>query len=213
MNIRNAIAAGIVGMYIAFAPAHVRAEEPKKEVHGMVEVMAGDKSGTIDTKLSVPVAPRVKVIARNRITSDYEGNVSDFSLAKIDVNVVDGLDAVAGAEAVPGVGVTPFVGVQYFKKFGDVAFYEMITVSTNENTEGASLTNICYNPKKGNWGFFTGVENVTKINGEGHKFSTQRARMGASYKEVKFGVAGDFVEAGPKGKFGYNAGGFVRKTF
>jgi hypothetical protein len=213
MNIRNTIAAGIIGMYIAFAPAHVRAEEPQKQVHGMAEVMAGDKSGTIDTKLSVPIAPRVRFFARNRITSDYEGNVSDFSLAKIDVNVVDKLDVVAGAEAVPGVGVTPFVGLQYFKKFGDLSIYELLTVTTQEDTEGTSLTNICYNPKKGKWGFVTAAENVTKINGEGHKFSTQRIRAGASYGKIQFGAAGDLVEVGPKGKFGYNVGGFARRTF
>ncbi len=197
------------------APNYASAEMPEKPAHGMIEVLAGQKTGTLDAKFAIPVAPRTSVFTRHRITSDYDGKVGSFHVASLSYNLVDGLDVVAEVDAIPGIGLDPRLGVQYFKKLGDVTMFELLTHSAKgEGLNLTSLTNIGYCPKlSGDLSLVLGVENVSNFNDNGHNASTQRLRAGVGYKGLQGGIAADLPEVGKDPKFGYNAGGFVRKTF
>jgi hypothetical protein len=205
-----------LGATLAFgAPSYAAAEMPTKPAHGAVEVMAGQETGTLDAKFAIPVAPKLNAFTRHRVTSDYDGNVGSFHVANLSYNVVDGLSVVAEVDAIPGVGLDPRLGAQYFKKVGDVSMFGLVSQSAKpDGLNLTSLTNVCYTPTlKGDLSLVLGVENVSNFNDEGHNFSTQRLRAGVGYKGLQGGIAADLTEVGKDPKFGYNAGGFVRKTF
>jgi hypothetical protein len=202
--------AAVMGMYMALAPA--KAAEPQTK--GSAELIAGHETATLDTKLSVPVAPRTSVFSRNRITSDYEGNVSSFHLFKLDFKIIDGLDISGGVMGNSSSGLKPNIGPQYFGKFGNFSAYGTVLVSAEEKPVATTLVNFGYYTELSDMiDLVFGLENVTVVNKEGHMFSTQRGRIGISYGNLQFGLAGDIVEAGNKGKFSYNAGCFGKAKF
>jgi hypothetical protein len=60
---------------------------------------------------------------------------------------------------------------------------------------------------------FTQLEAMTLAGTEGHRFSTQRARLGLDLKGYQLGAAADLTESGTGPEIGYNIGGFVQKEF
>ncbi|MBW2999827.1 hypothetical protein KY339_04080 [Candidatus Woesearchaeota archaeon] len=201
--------AAVMGMYMAIAPAKA---EPQTK--GSAELMAGQETATLDTKLSVPVAPRTSVFSRNRITSDYEGNIGSFHLFKLDFKVIDGLGLCGGLMGTSAGGLKPNIGPQYFGKFGNFSAYGTVLVSAEEKPVATTLVNFGYYTELSDAiGLVFGLENVTAVNGKGHIFSTQRGRVGIGFGNLQFGLAGDIVEAGNKGKFSYNVGAYGKAKF
>jgi len=185
-----------------------QAEEPAK---GALELMAGNETATLDTKLSVPLNEKFKVSTRTRVTSGYERDVHLFGLLKLDYNIVDGLDIVGGVMGTSVDGFDPQIGTQYLEKFGDFGVYQIGLVSIEQEPEMMSLTNLSYTPKLNeDFGFVANFENVTFFGFDGHHFSTQRLRLGGSYQRLRAGFAFDLVETD---SLGYNIGGFVGANF
>lgn len=162
------------------------------------EVMVGNKSTTLDIKVTTDVAPRTNLFLRGRTSVDYQGEVSYFGLADLSVNLVDGLDAVAEAQFIPDVGVIPRLGLGYFKKAGDFSVYGLVTAGLNgENVDAEILANIRYAPKlTDNLDLVLNLENITNVGEQGHNFSVQRLRTGLGVDNYEVGVAADFTEAG-----------------
>ncbi len=197
------------------------AEEPQKEqVHGMVEVMAGHQSGTLDTKLSLPIAPNTKIFNRNRITGLYEdGSVSSFHAFMLTYSpFVQGLDLVAEVDAISGVGLEPRTGIQYFRKLDDFKLAGFTSVSLQENPTGLFLVNLSYNPKFNDIvGLATNAELITTVGEDGHNYSIQRLRLGVNLIGYQVGPALDLKEATNhqlgETAVSYNLGGFLKTNF
>jgi len=182
---------------------------------GSVEAMAGEKTTTIDTKVSTEVAPDTNLFLRQMTTSDYNSKVSFFGLADLTYNIFGGLDAVAEVQAAPGMGVIPRLGAQYFGQFGDFSVYALGTVKAMEHPDGEFIVNMGYTPELTEGvRLLTNVENLTSIGEEGHQFSVQRLRAGLKFMD-KYGIGfgADLTEVGNDGELNYNMGGFASLGF
>jgi hypothetical protein len=181
---------------------------------GSVEIMAGDKSTTLDLKVAGELVPRLGIFARNRTTVDYDKQVSTFGLIDLSYNLVEGLDVVAEAQFSPQAGFVPRLGLQYFHQFGDLSTYFLSTVSLSENPDSENVASLQYKPKiTEEMKLYSSLEALTNIGGEGHNFSVQRLRLGLDASGFQFGVAGDFLEIGNEAQVSCNVGGFVSGEF
>jgi len=179
-----------------------------------VEVMAGNESTTLDTKISANVAPRTNLFLRGRTSVDYESdNVNYFGLADLSVNLVDGLDAVAEAQFIPGVEVVPRLGLGYFKKVEDFSVYALATAGlSGENVDAEFFANLRYAPElTDDLELVLNLENVTNVGEQGHNFSVQRLRTGLGVDNYEIGVAADLTEA--SGEVTSNIGGYAAIKF
>ena len=211
-------------LYLAVAPMAVQAAEPVPPAKASVEVLAGDKSTILDTMLAKPLGEGFSLFNRNRITIGYEGaksledvGVSSFHVFSLVYNIphVPGLSAVAELDMIPGVGITPRIGAQYGAKFGDVGIFQLATVKAGEKPDLTSITNLSYTPKiTEDVGLVTNLENVTVLEEEGHKFSTQRLRLGVDIEGYQIGAGVDLVEQElSPDSLEYNAGVFFKRGF
>ena len=212
----------LIGAGVLLSAGQAVADEPV--AHGVVEVMAGQESATLDTKLILPIAKDTTFFNRNRMTADYEGaeSLDDVGAHSYHVNSLSydvghhfgapGLEVLAGVDVIPGTGLDPYVGAQYFGGFGDLKIFQLAIVGTHESPDFTTITNLSYQPQlTDNFGLIVEADNLTVVNGEGHVFSTQKLRAGIGIGDFKFGVATDLVEAGQDvSEVGYNIGGFVR---
>jgi len=211
MKIKTMLVTTLMALCAPFAASS--AEEP--QTHGMVEVMSGEKTSTLDTKVLVPVAPRTSVFHRNRTTTDYQGKISDFHVFKLNYGIVKGLNLTGGVMGNSAQGIKPQLGLEYAKKFGDFKFYQLALASTEEDSVVMSLTNVTYAPKLADgFDLVVGAENVSNVTTEGdHQLSLQRLRAGIGYGKLQAGLGWDLVEKGPKYQFDNQPGVFVKTVF
>jgi hypothetical protein len=214
----------LIGAGVLLSAGQAMADEPV--THGVVEVMAGQESATLDTKLIIPLGSDTTFFNRNRMTAAYEGaeSLDDVGASSYHVNSlshdvghyfgVPGLEVLAGVDVIPGTGLDPYAGTQYFGSVGDLKIYQLAIVGMHENPDLTLITNLSYQPQlTDSVGLLVEADNLTVVNEEGHLFSTQKLRAGVSIGDVKFGVATDLVEAGQSvaaDEVGYNIGGFIR---
>ena len=176
--------------------------------------MAGDKSSTLDLKVMGDIAPRVGFFARSRLTMDYQGNSSNFTIGQVSYTLVDSLDATLGAQAGTGVDVTPRAGFQYATNVKDVKVAAAVTGILSEKTQGELLGRVTYLPQISDGvKAYLQVESISTFAKEGHVASVQRCRAGVDVDGLQLGAAADLKESGNQGKFTYNVGGFIGKTF
>ena len=134
---------------------------PKAEA-GSIEMTIGQQSTTVDTKVGGNFTLRTGYFLRNRTTSNYQGEVSNFGLLDLSANIVGGLDAVLETQAAPGMGVIPRLGVQYFRQIGDLSLYGIATISPALDVEG--LVSATYAPKLSeNTSLLLSGENITNV--------------------------------------------------
>ncbi len=195
-------------------------KEEKEQVHGMVEILAGNQSGTLDTKILLPIAPYTKIFNRNRITGLYQdGSVSNFHILSLNINpYIPGLDIVAEVDATSGAGLEPRAGLQYFRKFGDFGMVGFSSIALKKNPTGLLMTNLSYNPKFTELlGLASNAELSTTLSKYGHNVSVQRLRLGLDIAGYQFGPAADLKEItnhdNENTAFSYNVGGFFKKNF
>jgi hypothetical protein len=183
-----------------------------------VELMVGNKSATLDLKVSVPLTKKLSLFFRARPSVDYTGDTHAFGLADLSVNLHKGLDAVGELQVIGGK-VIPRAGMQYFIKKRDFSTYALATTGLDAAPYVETLIALRYAPElRRNLQLLTQVENITDVSRAGHDFSTQRIRLGILWKGWGVGAAADLTESGnhPKpqdGTFGWNVGGFISKTF
>lgn len=188
-----------------------------QEATGSVELMTGQNSSTIDTTLTVPIAPRLSLFTRNRFTGTYEtgeDNLSSFHIFSSNFNLKGGLDLVAETDLImPAKIAEPRIGFQYFKSFGDFGMFNYTTVSCKD-LNVLFATNLSYNPMFTDlWGLSANLEAFTDLGPKGHNFSGQRLRLAPSIGGYKIGFAADFSQNGIAGDFDYNFGGFAKRNF
>lgn len=176
-----------------------------------VEVMSGQKSSTLDLKVSGKLVEKTELFIRSRTTTDYDNRTGHFLLADISYNLVSGLDAVVETQA--AAKVVPRAGVQYSHKIGELNLYGMINGTTMDGANAELTLQQSYAPVLSpRIGFFFGLEEVTNV-GKEHKYSLQRARVGVSIDDWQLGAAADAIEIGVNPTLDYNVGGFVKKNF
>ncbi|MFH0737666.1 MAG: hypothetical protein V1827_03875 [Candidatus Micrarchaeota archaeon] len=191
---------------------------PKAAKADSIELMAGDKSATVDVKVSVPLPRKLGLFFRARPSVDYTGDIHAFGLADLSIGLCKGLDAVGELQVIGGK-VVPRAGVQYFIKKGDFSAYALATVGLDAAPYIETLLALKYAPELRRYlRLLAAVESITDISRAGHGFSTQRIRLGIEYMGWGVGAAADLTETGNhpryrRGTFGYNVGGFISKTF
>lgn len=208
---RKILLAGLVAMYAPFLTGSARAEGAK----GSVELMAGNETATLDTKLLVPLAERFSFLNRNRVPIDYEGNVKPtFHIAKFSYRMLENLGITTGVMGTSVGGINPQIGLEHLSKAGRLQVYQLFLVSTQENPILTSITNLAYRPQLvGDLSLMLELENVSFFSGQSHGISLQRPRVGIDYKNFQVGLAADLTEIGRKWEFGYQLGGFARTNF
>ncbi|MAF37067.1 hypothetical protein CL622_08190 [archaeon] len=178
------------------------------------ELIRGQKTTTVDTKLMGKLAPKVGIFARNIATIDQEEKVKTFGVVDISYPIGKGVDVVGEAQLSPQSGFVPRVGLQYFKEEGDLSTYLASTVPLTKPFDSENVIALQYRPKlSDSLGLFTSLENVTNFGKEGHNFSAQKIRLGLETKGYQFGIAADLLETGKKPKVSSTIGAFVRKEF
>ncbi|MFH0701519.1 MAG: hypothetical protein V2A62_03725 [Candidatus Woesearchaeota archaeon] len=185
---------------------------------GSIEVMAGDKSATLDVKVSGDLANKVGVFARARTSANYAQpkEVGYFTLVDITGELGGGFDAVGEVQFIQGVGPVPRFGFQYFGQVRGFSGYGLVSLKIGDNPNLELIAILKYqHPLTENLAVKVGVEHLTDLCSKGHEFSTQRIRIGLEIEGWHFGPAVDFTEAGQGEalQFDYNVGGFVRKEF
>lgn len=206
--------AGLMAMY-AHLPTESARAEGAKGAKGSVELMAGNETATLDTKLLVPLAERFSFLNRNRVPIDYEGNVKPtFHIAKFSYNVLGNLGITAGVMGSFIGGIDPQIGLEHLGKAGELQVYQLFLVSTQENPLLTSITNLAYRPHlAGELSLLLELENVSFFSGQSHVISLQRPRAGIGYKNLQAGLAADLTEISREWEFGYQLGGFARTNF
>jgi hypothetical protein len=182
-------------------PGEGKAKASLVKAKGLVEMMSGHETSAF--------------LNRNRVTGDYEGEMSTFHIAKLGYRIVAGLGVNVGFQGFSAKGISGWGGVEYGGRWGDFSAYQLVMVSMQETPQVMPLTSIRFTPKlKGDVRLLLELENVTYLStGEGHLISSQRPRLGIVYDKFGAGVAVDLFEKGNEAKFGYNIGGYLRAGF
>ncbi len=191
---------------------------PKPAKADSIELMAGNKSATMDMKASADVTNKLNVLIRARPSVDYTRAISSFGLVDLNIKLVGGLDAMGEVQAFGGK-VVPRTGAQYFIKTGDFSLYDSATIGLDSKPYLESDTVLRYVPVlRNNLRLLMQAEGLSDVDAGGNVFSTQRMRLGVESKGWGAGAAIDLTETGRNpsahdGAFGWNAGGFMSKRF
>ncbi|MCI0503803.1 hypothetical protein L0Y65_03765 [Candidatus Micrarchaeota archaeon] len=183
-----------------------------------IELMAGNRSATLDLKASATLSPRLGLFFRARPTVDYAGDFHAFGVGDLSINLAGGLDVVGEVQFVGGRAV-PRAGLQFFTRRGDFSLYALATTGLDSAPYGEALIAIRYTPVLHQaLRLLVQLENITDVSPAGHDFSTQRMRLGLERNGWGGGAACDLTEMGNRpsradGTLGWNIGGFVSKTF
>ena len=185
----------------------------KAEAGGSAELMAGNRSATLDLKVGTELAPGLQFFTRQFSSVNYDNEVGHFGLINLGYNVWDGLNVLAQAQAIPGVGAAPRFGFEYFKQVGDFGLYGEAVSTVPESPQIELLANIGYRPSlTDDLRLVTDLEAITLLSPErGHDYSTQRLRLGLGAGQFEFGPALNLEEVG--GNVDYNVGGSVKVNF
>ncbi len=176
-----------------------------------VELMAGDKSATVDLKASADITNKLNVLIRARPSIDYTGAISSFALLDLNIKLVGGLDVIWEVQAFGGKAV-PRAGAQFFGKKGDLSLYAAATIGLDSQPYLESDTVVRFVPElRNDMRLLTQIEGLSDFDKGGNIFSAQRLRLGAEWRGWGAGPAADLSETGHK--FGWNAGGFISKRF
>ncbi len=177
-----------------------------------IELLAGNETATLDTKLTVPLPYGFKVFNRNRITTPYdEKTIGTTHVLNLAYTLFDNLNVITETDIGTTTPIQQRIGLEYKLPFPEGSLYTTAHVAMRAKTDVFWLTNISYNPAiYESLQLVTNVENVTTINATGHMASSQRIRLGLGIGPAQFGGACDLTEKGNEGKFSYNCGGFVK---
>lgn len=200
--------AQIGALALALNSGLVQATE--RDVKGSVELSVGHESSTLDTKLFLDLTDDVNFFHRDRWTTNYEGEASDFHYTAFNLGLGQGFSAGAGLWGTTAAEVKPHVAAQYFGKVGDLTLLQLVSLRSDAQLK--SLTNLNYHPEIGNgWQLMAEAENVSIFNPEGHVISLQRLRLGPKYGPLQFGFMADLTET--DSGFTYNLGSSIGVGF
>ena len=198
------------------APALAEEVVPKPAAKGSVEVLAGDKSATLDSKLKVNLGSRFSLFFRSRTTVDYHNKSSYFGLLDVNVDCGYGIDVFVEGRVISGKEVVPRVGISYTGQLEDFGAALLLTAATTDKPDLEIHPIWSYRPRLNDkLRLVVRGEDITIFNKIGHNSSVQRLRTGIEVEGYQLGPGVDFKEVGQGRnlKFDYNVGGFVSKSF
>jgi len=181
--------------------------------NGALEMMSGDKSSTLETKLSVPLTKKSYLFIRNRNDSDHEGKASHFTLADAGYTLGSGIDAFCEAQFNEGP-MSYGTGLQYFKKSGDLSLVLVPSISLNKEKDLNYQVILKYNPSiSKDLRLLTQLEVLSGFRKGERLYGIERARIGLEKKGYTLGIASDTNQTGSSNKTYSNIGGFIGIEF
>lgn len=215
MYTKHKLAAGLATAIgtATVGPSVAQADGPESPVaHGAVELMVGQESGTLDAKVLV-FDGDVSVLSRNRITSDYDGEVGSFSVNSVAYSLGEGVSVFGEVDAAPGAGLMPRAGIQHFYAGDGLTLFNLVSVPVDGSFDVLHIGKVTYGaPLSDDLGLATSAETLTSLSEEGLGFATQRLRLGLDLSGYQIGAAADLTET-VAGDPSANVGGYVGTTF
>ncbi|MEK6969089.1 MAG: hypothetical protein AABW48_01545 [Nanoarchaeota archaeon] len=183
---------------------------------GAVELSAGQKTATLDTKFGGEIAPKLGFFARHQITTGYEPQAASyFGFADLTYQLpLEGL-GVVGELQLQGAKLVPRAGLQYFLGAGDLSGFAAATAGISGGVNGQIVTVLTYQPKLTEEISLVAKLEALNIFADEHQLSSQKFRVGPTINGFSFGSAVDFTEIGQgqQLQLGCNLGGYFSKTF
>ena len=194
-------------------PSVAQANGPESPVvHGAAEVIVGQESGTLDTKILV-FDGDLTLFSRDRITETHEDSSIDvYSVSSIAYALGSGVDFFVEVDAAPGVGLMPRAGIQHFYAGDGFTLFDLLSVPVDGSFDLLHIGQVTYGtPLSEDLGLATSAETLTSFSEEGLDFATQRLRLGLDLSGYQIGTAVDLTET--TDEIGANVGGYVGTTF
>lgn len=113
-------------------------------------------------------------------------------------------------------GLRPTIGLQYTLKWKDFLFFVDPRVDLTQSHNLELMGFVEYNhPLKRNWGLYSRIQGLYNHDPQHgfHAFSYLRLRLGTSYKNYRFGIAGNLTTLGPLKTHDNQIGIFVGALF
>ncbi len=197
-----------VALLAASSPA-VANETDELAPSGMIEVSAGHKASTLDTKLTLPITPAIAFFTRNRLSLGYEGKPDFFTVGSVSCQLTDGFAASAELDVTPQ-SVDSRLALEYFRQFGPLDLYGMVSGSPAD-ANLLFFLDARFNPDGSPAAL--GLEAITIVGNGGHQLSLQRGRAGVRVGNSQLGVFADLTEAGTNMETSHNLGAYLRTLF
>lgn len=179
-----------------------------------VEVMAGTKSSTLDTKILSKVSSKLDIFVRNRATINYNRSAAKFThftLADLIYKTGSDFEPILEFQAAQEIATRPRPGFQFSRQNGRTNYFILSTAEFKDKPNYELILSAAYRPKideKSN--VLLQVETVTNA-GPKFNFSTQRIRIGKEQKNYSYGIAYDILQV--PGKTQTNLGLFYQNKF
>lgn len=209
MKLKKLLIAGITAAYLAAASLN-----PAKAANATVEAVSGEKTGTLDTKVSGTMPGKIGYFLRNRTNIDYQAdnNVSEFSLVDLTYPLGKGFDLVAEGQFSCGVPFDSRLGVQYFKNLGEgITFYGAVTRNLDENPNTELTTVLGYSKDiNGKLKLMGRWEEIINVGDKTYNYDISRLRLGIGNDDIMIGPALDISGVGSGERPTYVPGAFIQ---
>lgn len=145
-------------------------------------------------------------------TSEQAIRNQQMAQTHLTFRIVKGLNVSAGALFEKHSGFRPTLGLQYNLFVKDFHLLLAPRVDLSQTYNGEMLTIVEYTPTlKGNWKLYTRAQGLYNqdFKNDIHSVSYVWGRIGASYKNYRFGVGGNYYWLGPRKITDNNVGLFL----
>ena len=180
-----------------------------------VELMMGDKYGTVNLTFSKSLKPNSKLgfFHMNTVQFDYKEEYKNSFILQ-DLLYYEAVKNfhLAGGVVFSKAGFNTTAGIQYVYAGSKTFFLFAPRINLESNPSYDFMTILQFKPQLNDRvKLFTRVQLLNLFNDGGNIKSYQWLRLGLEVKGIQFGLAADFDEYGPHPSVESNVGLFIRK--
>lgn len=180
-----------------------------------VELMMGDKYGTVNLTFSKSLKPNSKLgfFHMNTVQFDYDEEYKNSFILQ-DLLYYEAIKNfhLAGGVVFSKAGFNTTAGIQYVYAGNKTFFLFAPRINFESNPSYDFMTILQYKPQLNDRvKLFTRIQLLNLFDDGGNIKSYQWLRLGIEVKGIQFGLAADFDEYGPSPSIESNLGLFIRK--
>ncbi len=172
-----------------------------------LETLFSDKGSLIGLNFSRAIAPGSRFgifsiaehYGTHKIEEQLLGN-SYMAQTHLTYQLFKNFNITAGGMITQATGFRPIAGLQYNLKLSDFFILLSPRIDLNQSYSGEILGFVEYTPQfNGGWGLYSRFQGMYTHNlkNDYHDISYLRGRIGASYKNFRFGLGLNFTYYGP----------------